>query len=104
MNLGTSEWNSYEALLVKLGKRFGSLRQQTVGTVRIKKRQHGESIPALGDDLRQMAYKVDTGLDFNVQEITELNQLYKTITLEIKCSCLNRNFQTVSEAVDVIDI
>lgn len=54
--------------------------------------------------VRCMAYKVYAGLDFNIQEVTVLNQLYKTITIEIKCSCLNRNFQTVSEAVDVIDI
>lgn len=55
-----------------------------VCTVRIKKRQPGESTAALGDDLRQMAYKVYAGLDFNVQEVTALNQLYKTITVEYR--------------------
>lgn len=37
MNIGTSEWNiyTYEALLVKLGQRFGSLRQhnEMIGSV-----------------------------------------------------------------------
>lgn len=55
-----------------------------IGTVLIKKRQPVESIAALGDDLRKMAYKVYAGLYFNVQEITALNQLYKTIKLEYR--------------------
>lgn len=58
--------------------------EQMVGTVRIKKRQPVESIAALGDDLRKMAYIVYAGLYFNVQEVTALNQLYKTITLEYR--------------------
>lgn len=67
-----------------------------------RKRQPGESIAAL-DDLRQMAQKAYAGPDSNAQEATALNQLYKTITLEVKCRCMDRDCQTVSEAVDVIE-
>lgn len=67
-----------------------------------RKRQPGESIAAL-DDLRRMAQKAYAGLDSNAQEATALNKLYKTITLEVKCRCMDRDCQTVSEAVDVIE-
>ena len=47
-----------------------------------------------------MAQKAYVGLDSAAQEAIALNQLYKTITLEMKCRCIDRNCQTVS--VDVI--
>ena len=105
MSLAKSERGDYETLLVKLGQRFGSLRQQNRWLARFesRKRQPGESIAALGDDLRQMAQKAYVGLDSIAQEALALNQLYKTITLEMKCRCLDRSCQTVTEAVDIIE-
>ncbi len=37
------------------------------------------------------------------QEALALNQLYKTLTLEMKCRCIDRDCHTVAEAVDVIE-
>jgi hypothetical protein len=105
ISLAKSERNNYETLLMKLGHRFGSLRQQNRWLARFesRKRQPGESILALGDDLCQIAQKAYVGLDSVGQEAIALNQLYKTNILEMKCRCLDRSCRTVTEAVDIIE-
>ena len=62
-----------------------------------------ESIPAVGDDIRQMAQKAYCNLDPPAQEALALNQLYKIVSLEMKCRCIDRDCTTVSEAVGVIE-
>jgi hypothetical protein len=60
MSLANSERQTFELLIKKkLGQRFGSLRQQNRWLARFesRKRQEGESMAALGDELRQMAQK-----------------------------------------------
>ena len=50
-----------------------------------------------------MAQRAYVGLGSIAQEALALNQLYKTITLEMKCRCIDRNCKTVSDAVDIIE-
>ena len=92
MSLPISERCTFELLIKNLGQRFGSLRQQSRWLARFesRKRQLGESIAALGDDLRQMAQKAYTGLDPTAIEAIALNQLYKLISLDMKCRCIDR--------------
>lgn len=105
MSLANSETLTFESLIKNLSQRFGSLRQQNRWLARFesRKRQLGESIAALGDDLRQMAQKAYIGLDQTAIEAIALNQLYKTISLDMKCRCIDRDCRNVSEAVDVIE-
>jgi hypothetical protein len=63
----------------------------------------GESIAELGDDIRQLAQKAYCNLDIEAQESLALNQLFKIISLEMKCRCIDKECQTIAEAVDVIE-
>ena len=96
---------TYEGLARELGHRFGSTRQQNRWLSRFESRtrQSGESIAALGDDLRQMSQKAYPNLDNVAQEALALNQLYKSISLEMKCRCIDRNCSTIAQAVDIIE-
>ena len=69
----------------------------------MRRREPNESIAAVGDDIRQMAQKAYCNLDPPAQEALALNQLYKIVSLEMKCRCIDRDCTTVSEAVDVIE-
>jgi hypothetical protein len=95
----------YDIFVERLVKRFGNARQQSKWLSRLeaRKRVPGESISALGDDLRQMAQRAYPELDLRAQEVLAINQLYKTVTLEVKCRCMDKECHTISEAVDVIE-
>lgn len=41
--------------------------------------------------------------DARAQEALALNQLYKSISLEMKCRCIDRNCSTIAQAVDIIE-
>ncbi|MCG8113214.1 MAG: procyclic acidic repetitive family protein, partial [Candidatus Thiodiazotropha taylori] len=69
----------------------------------MRRRDPTESIAAVGDDIRQMAQKAYCNLDSLAQEALALNQLYKIVSLEMKCRCIDRDCRTVAEAVDVIE-
>ena len=69
----------------------------------MRRREPQESIAAVGDDIRQMAQKAYCNLDSVAQEALALYQLYKVISLEMKCRCIDKDCRTVSEAVDVIE-
>ena len=71
--------------------------------IEMRRRELRESIAAVGDDIRQMAQKPYCNIDSIAQEALALNQLYKVISLEIKCRCIDKDCRTVSEAVDVIE-
>ena len=68
-----------------------------------RRRQTDESIAVLADDLRQMSQKAYSNLDPRAQEALALNQLYKSISLEMKCRCIDKNCKTVADAVEVIE-
>jgi hypothetical protein len=64
----------------------------------------GKSISDLGDDLRQMEQSAYPELDLRAQEVLAINQLYKTVTLVVKCRCMDKECHTtLSEVADVIE-
>lgn len=69
----------------------------------MRKKLPGKSNAVLSDDIRQMAQRAYHNLYALAQEALALNQLYKIIPLEIKCRCIDKDCQTVSEAVDVLE-
>ncbi|KAK6182040.1 hypothetical protein SNE40_009807 [Patella caerulea] len=105
LNLSSREKGTYASLVKELSHRFGSTRQHGRWMTKLegRRRKADESIAELGDDLRQMAQRAYPEFDAKAQEALALNQLYKTIGLEIKCRCLDRDCRTVSQAVDVIE-
>ncbi|VDI71333.1 Hypothetical predicted protein [Mytilus galloprovincialis] len=86
-------------------ERFGSARQQNrwLSRFEMRTRNSGETVAALGDDLRQMVQKAYCNLDSLAQEVLALNQLYKSIPIEMKCRCVDRECKTVADAVDIIE-
>ncbi|KAK3596483.1 hypothetical protein CHS0354_032691 [Potamilus streckersoni] len=94
-----------EALLGKLGKRFGVTLEQTrwVSRFEARKRHPGESIDGDEDSLRQMAQKAFSSLGTVAQDAIALNQLYKAISLEMKYRCMDTECKLVAEADDVIE-
>ena len=92
-------------LTTKLEQRFGSSRQQNRWLSRFesRRRKPTESIAALADDLRQMSQKAYPNFDALAQEALSINQLYKSISLEMKCRCIDRDCQTIADAVEVIE-
>lgn len=106
MSLTTVERRDYNMLLSRLADRFGSDRKhQTLwlGKLENRRRAKGESIASLADDLRQLAQKAYSDLDHFSQERLALNQLYKLISTEMKCRCMDNNCSSINDAVCVID-
>ena len=105
MSLSADEKNSYRSLVSNLSQRFGSSRHQNrwLAKLEMRRREPNESVAAVGDDIRQMAQKAYCNLDSLAQEALALNQLYKIISLEMKCHCIDRDCRTVAEAVDIIE-
>ena len=105
MSLSHDEKNSYRSLVSNLNQRFGSSKHQNrwLARLEMRRREPNESIAAVGDAIRQMAQKAYCNLDPPAQEALALNQLYKIVSLEMKCRCIDRDCTTVSGAVDVIE-
>ncbi|CAG2246783.1 unnamed protein product [Mytilus edulis] len=105
MSLPTHERRPYSILVRHLEERFGSARQQNrwLSRFEMRTRNSGETVAALGDDLRQMVQKAYCNLDSLAQEVLALNQLYKSIPIEMKCRCVDRECKTVADAVDIIE-
>ena len=105
ISLTAEEKGSYRKLVEQLGKRFGSTRQQNRWLSRLESRRRGqdEGIASLGDDLRQMSQRAYPNLDVQAQERLALNQLYKSISLEMKARCIDRNCSSIAQAVDIIE-
>jgi hypothetical protein len=104
-SLSLREKAGYDILANRLRSRFGSDRQQCKWLSKLegRKRTSDESIALLGDDLRQMATRAYPTLNMRAQEVLALNQLYKSVALEVKCRCMDRECETIAEAVDVIE-
>ena len=86
-------------------QRFGSSSNaiKWLNQLESRQRKPGESMAALCDDLRQLSKKAYIQLDSQAQEAIGLNQLYKIITLEMKCRCVDNDCQTLHEAASVVD-
>ena len=50
-----------------------------------------------------MAQKAYCNLDDKAQERLALHHLYKVVSVEMKCRCIDKNCQPFSDAADVID-
>lgn len=105
MSLSPVDRRTYQSLTHKLDQRFGSSKHKNrwLSKLEMRKRMPGESIAELGDDIRQLAQKAYCNLDIEAQESLALNQLFKIISLEMKCRCIDKECQTILEAVDVIE-
>jgi hypothetical protein len=105
MSLSDNERRDYFLLSNRLKQRFGSSRHQSLWLSKLenRRRNKGESVASLGDDLRQLAQKAYYDLDHRAQERLALNQLYKLIPLDMKCRCIDHNCESVTEAISVIE-
>lgn len=105
MSLDIHERRSYSSLVYRMRQRFGSSRHaiKWLNQLELRQRKSGESITALGDDLRQLAKKAYRNLDTNAQETLALNQLYKLIPVDMKCRCIDHDCKSVQQAVEVIE-
>ncbi|CAC5410330.1 unnamed protein product [Mytilus coruscus] len=105
MSLSPGDRRTYQMLAQKLDQRFGSSKHKNrwLSKLEMRRRMPGESIAEVGDDIRQLAQKAYYDLDSAAQESLALNQLFKVITVEMKCCCIDKECQTIADAVDVIE-
>jgi hypothetical protein len=105
MSLSESERREYETLTLRLSQRFGSSKHQTLWLSKFENRRRlrGESISSLSDYIRQLAQKAYSDLDPIAVERLALNQLYKQISGDMHCRCIDTNCHTVNDAVSVIE-
>ena len=106
MTLMPAERLSYHTLVVKLGLRFSNTRQQPMWISRLEARvrRQNESIAELGDDLRCMSQRAYSSLNNEAKEMLTLNQLYKSVSPELKYKCISKNCTSVTEAVSIIEL
>ena len=106
MTLMPAERLSYHTLVVKLGLRFSNARQQPMWISRLEARvrRQNESIAELGDDLRCMSQRAYSSLNNEAKEMLALNQLYKSVSPELKYKCISKNCTSVTQAVSIIEL
>ena len=105
MTLKVAERSSYHTLTVKLGQRFGNTRQQPMWISRLEARMRkpNESIAELGDDLRRLAQRAYSNMNHDAREMLALNQLYKSVSPDLKYKCISENCTSVTKAVLIIE-
>lgn len=105
MSLTPNDRRTYQNLIQKMDQRFGSSKNKNrwLSKLEMRRRMTGESIAEVGDDIRQLAQKAYYDLDIAAQESLALNQLFKVVSIEMKCRCIDKECKTVAEAVDVIE-
>ena len=105
LGLSQLDRSSYCKLVQKFSERFGSVRQQSryLTKFETRKRNPGETIASLGDDLRLLALRSYPELGTDAQESLSLHQFYKAVTLEMKCRCIDRDCRTVESAVQIVE-
>ena len=105
MSLDEYERRDYCTLVKRMKQRFGSSVHESkyLGMLENRQRRPGESIISLCDDIRQLTKKAYSQLNTQSQDIVALNQLYKIISPEMKCRCIDNNCSSIHEAAAVID-
>ena len=107
--LPSCDKRSYRLLVARLEQRFGSARQQSrwmsrwMSRLQSRVRKQGESIAAFGDDLLLMEQKAYVTLDSHAQEMLALQQFNKSVPVEMRCRIMDRDCNSISEAVDVVE-
>ena len=106
MTLMSAERSSYHTLVVKLGLRFSKARQQPMWISRLEARvrRQNESTAELGDDIRCMSQRAYSSLNNEAKEMLALNQLYKSVSPELKYKCISKNCSSVTQAVSIIEL
>ena len=106
MTLMPAERSYYHTLVVKLGLRFSNARQQPMSISRLEARvrRQNESIAELGDNLRRMSQRAYSSLNNEAKEMLALNQLYKSVSPELKYKCISENCTSVTKAVPIIEL
>ena len=105
MTLKVAERSSYHTLTVKLGQRFGNTRQQPMWISRLEARMRkpNETVAELGDDLRRLAQRAYSNMNHDAREMLALNQLYKSVSPDLKYKCISENCTSVTKAVSIIE-
>ena len=105
MSLSIAERRDYGLLCRQLAARFGNNKPQQMWLAKFESRhrQRGESIASLADDLRQLAQRAFSDLDVQSQEHLALNMLYKQVSPDMQCRCIDNGCTTIIQAVSVIE-
>ena len=104
-SLTKKERRNFELLSERLAYRFGSSGiHRTIWLRRLenRKRNPSESIVSFAEDIRQLCQKAYSDLNCFSQEILALDQLYRNVSPEMHCRCLDSECTTVGQAVNVI--
>ena len=103
-NLPPAVKASYRLLVEAFSTRFNNPRQQPMWVSTFKNRTRGpsEQVTTFADDLSRLAKKAYADLDYMAQERMALDQLYGSITPELRLRCIDRDCRTVDQAVEVI--
>jgi hypothetical protein len=104
-SLPVAEKRSYKLLTNRLEQRFGSKRQQNRWLSKMQNRMRGktETIAAFGDEIRLLSQKAYSTLDQEAQEMLALQHFNKNVSAEMRCRLMDKNCQTISEAVEVVE-
>ena len=104
-SLPVQERRSYQILVDRLEQRFGNKKQQTRWLSKMQSRTRGkhESIAAFGDEILLYSRKAYINLDTEAQEMLALQHFYKNISPEMRCRLMERDCQTVREAVEIVE-
>jgi len=102
---GTTK-DSYIRLVTALQTHFSSSKQQPVwvATLKGKTRSGNQSIQTFGEELSQLASKAYADLQPKAQERMALEQLYWSLSPELRFKCIERDCRTVEEAVGIVQM
>ena len=66
-------------------------------------RKPNESVAELGDDLHCLAQRAYSNMNHDAREMLALNQLYKSVSPDLKYKCISENCTSVTKAVSIIE-
>ena len=75
-----------------------------ISRLEARMRKPNESVAELGDDLRRLAQRAYSNMYHETREMLALNQLYKSVSPDLKYKCISENYTSVSNAVSIIEI
>ena len=105
-SLSKRDRRNFETLSERLTYRFGisgKHRSVWLHKLETRRRNPSESIISFAEDIRQLCQKAYSDFDSHSQERLALDQLYRNVTPEMQCRCIDHNCTSVSQAVNVIE-
>lgn len=106
MGLTNYEKAHYEDLVFQLKQRFGNASKHNIfwsTQFEQRSRSSGESVAAFADELIILASKAYPYLDQRSQQSLALQQFYKSMPVDIKWRCIERDCRTLREAEEVAE-